>query len=448
MPQKQKVNIITLGCSKNLVDSEVMLHRLESDGYKVVEDPADADLLLVNTCGFIASAVEEAIDEILQLSEYKIQDPKKLLVVTGCLVQRYGGDLKKELPEVDLFTGTDSFQEIDVLVSQAAQNSDTIVDLRPTRYLMDSSSGRRISTPPFRSYLKITEGCDNRCSYCMIPSIRGDLRSRPIDDLVAEAQQLSSSGVRELTLIAQDLTAYGNDLTSDDGLVLLLQELLSQTTIPLLRLLYLYPTGISDDLLQLMANESRIVPYLDIPFQHTSDIVLKRMNRRYGRKDLDNLLGRIRNFLPECAIRTTLMVGFPGEEEEDVDEMIAFLKHWTLDHVGLFRYADEEGSVAIKLSGKIDEDITMDRYNRVMSVQAEISTQRQQRFVDTVEPVLVEGVSRESDLLLEGRTLYQAPDIDGCVYITAGTANPGDIVQVRITEAHTYDLVGEIVSED
>jgi ribosomal protein S12 methylthiotransferase len=444
----KKLHLVSLGCPKNLVDSEVMLHRLEHDGFKVVEDPADADLLLVNTCGFIASAVEEAIDEILRLSEYKLQDPNKLLVVTGCLVQRYGGDLKKELPEVDLFAGTDSFQEIDVLIKQASQTSDTILDLRPDRYLMDSSSGRKLSTPLFRSYLKITEGCDNRCSYCMIPSIRGNLRSRSIKDLFIEAQQLSSSGVRELTLIAQDLTAYGNDLAGDDGLVLLLQELLSQTSIPWFRLLYLYPTGISDDLLQLMASEPRIVPYLDIPFQHISDTVLKRMNRRYGRKDLDNLLARIRKFLPECAIRTTLMVGFPGEEEEDVDEMVAFLEHWTLDHVGIFRYADEEGSVAIKLSGKIDEDITMERYNRVMSVQAEISNKRQQRFVDTVEPVLVEGVSRESDLLLEGRTIYQAPDIDGCVYITDGTVNSGDIVQVRITEAHTYDLVGEIVSVD
>jgi ribosomal protein S12 methylthiotransferase len=444
----KKLHLVSLGCPKNLVDSEVMLHRLENDGFKVVEDPADADLLLVNTCGFIASAVEEAIDEILRLSEYKLQDPNKLLVVTGCLVQRYGGDLKKELPEVDLFAGTDSFQEIDVLIKQASQTSDTILDLRPDRYLMDSSSGRKLSTPSFRSYLKITEGCDNRCSYCMIPSIRGNLRSRSIKDLITEAQQLSCSGVRELTLIAQDLTAYGNDLAGDDGLVLLLQELLSQTSIPWFRLLYLYPTGISDDLLQLMASEPRIVPYLDIPFQHISDTVLKRMNRRYGRKDLDNLLARIRKFLPECAIRTTLMVGFPGEKEEDVDEMVAFLEHWTLDHVGIFRYADEEGSVAIKLPGKIDEDITMERYNRVMSVQAEISNKRQQRFVDTVEPVLVEGVSRESDLLLEGRTLYQAPDIDGCVYITDGTVNSGDIVQVRITEAHTYDLVGEIVSVD
>lgn len=440
----KKLHLVSLGCPKNLVDSEIMLNRLGHDGYTVVADPADADLLLVNTCGFIAEAVEEAIDEILRLAEYKRQAPDKLLVVTGCLVQRYGADLKKELPEVDLFTGTDGFQEIDLLIRQTVQCSDVLVDLRPTRYLMNSSSGRRLSTPFFRAYLKITEGCDNRCSYCMIPSIRGDLRSRPIDDLVAEAKQLEQAGVRELTLIAQDLTAYGNDLSKENDLVLLLEALLAQTKIEWLRLLYLYPTGISDNLLQLVAGEPRILPYLDIPFQHTSDAVLKRMNRRYGRRELDRLLGRIRHFLPECAIRTTLMVGFPGEEEKEIDEMIAFLHHWTLDHVGIFRYADEDGSAAFRIPGKIDEETKLARYNRVMEVQAEICTSRQQRFVDTVEPVLVEGFSRESDLLLEGRTRYQAPDIDGCVYITAGTANPGDIARVRITEAHTYDLVGEI----
>lgn len=439
-----KLHLVSLGCPKNLVDSEVMLHRLEHDGFTAVEDPADADLLLVNTCGFIGSAVEEAIDEILRLAEYKHRDPDKILAVTGCLVQRYGEELQRELPEVDLFAGTDSFQEIDELVRQAARKNETIVDLRTSPYLMNSSSGRRISTPFFRAYLKITEGCNNRCSYCMIPSIRGDLRSRPIDDLVAEARQLEESGVKELTLIAQDLTAYGNDLGKEASLVPLLEQLIAQTSIPWFRLLYLYPTGISDDLLQLMAAEPRIVPYLDIPFQHVSGRILKRMNRRYGRGVLDDLLARIRKFLPQCAVRTTLMVGFPGEEERDVDEMVDFLQRWSLDHVGLFSYADEEGSPAFHLPEKVDEEVKQERYDRVMAVQAEISRQRQQRYVGSELEVLIEGVSRESDLLLEGRTAYQAPDIDGCVYITAGTVNAGDILRVRITEAHTYDLVGEV----
>ena len=440
----KKLHLVSLGCPKNLVDSEVMLHRLELDGYSVVEDPAEADLLLVNTCGFIAPAVEEAIDEILRLSEYKEKNPEKLLVVTGCLVQRYGEELKQELPEVDLFIGTDAFQDIDSLIRKIDANSEVVVDIRREPYLMDSTSGRRLSTPFFRSYLKITEGCDNRCSYCMIPSIRGDLRSRTINDLVDEAQQLAGEDVLELTLIAQDLTAYGNDL-GEDNLVLLLRELLAKTEIPWFRLLYLYPTGISDELLQLIAGELRIVPYLDIPFQHVSDSVLKRMNRRYGRQDLDDLLTRIRKYLPECAIRTTLLIGFPGEEEQDVEELIGFLKHWSLDHVGVFQYADEEGSAAFNFKDKVDAETAQERYNRVMEIQAEISSAKQKKYVGSVEPVLVEGLSRESDLLLEGRTRYQAPEIDGCVYITDGTANPGDIVQVKITEAHPYDLVGEIV---
>jgi len=445
----KKLHLVSLGCPKNLVDSEVMLHRLEHDGYQVVEDPSQADLLLINTCGFIAPAVEEAIDEILRLAEFKRRDPEKKLVVTGCLVQRYGANLQKELPEVDLFTGTDGFQEIDLLVRRLEKGSVTaLLDLRPARYLMDSTAERRLSTPPFRSYLKITEGCDNRCSYCMIPSIRGGLRSRTVADLVKEAQRLERAGVKELTLIAQDLTAYGKDLEVDAGLEQLLRELLARTGIPWLRLLYLYPTGISDDLLRLMVQEPRIVPYLDIPFQHVSNSVLKRMNRRYGRQDLEELLTRIRRHLPDCAIRTTLMVGFPGEEEKDIDEMITFLEKWSLDHVGIFRYADEEGSAAFKLSGKVDEQSVMERYDRVMAIQADICRKRLARFVGRIEPVLVEGISRESELLLEGRTRYQAPDIDGSVYITSGTFNSGDIVPVRITETHTYDIVGEAIGEE
>lgn len=442
----KKLHLVSLGCPKNLVDSEVMLHRLEHDGYSVVEDPAKADLLLINTCGFIAPAVEEAIDEILRLAEYKKEDPQKQLVVTGCLVQRYGNELKEELPEVDLFTGTDSFAEIDALVRTLEKGRDVQVDIRQKAYLMDSSVGRKLSTPFFRAYLKITEGCNNRCSYCMIPSIRGNLRSRPIPDLIEEARQLEQAGVQELTLIAQDLTAYGNDL-ADHDIVLLLQEILAQTDIPWFRLLYLYPTGITDELLKLIASESRIVPYLDIPLQHVSDIVLKRMNRRYGQKIIEELLVRIRKHIPGCAVRTTLLLGFPGEQKEDVDEVISFLQKWELDHVGIFRYEDEEGSAAFKLKDKVDEETKEQRYNTVMAVQAEISAVKQQRYVGTIEQVLIEGLSPESDLLLEGRTRYQAPDIDGCVYITDGIADPGEIVRVRITEAHPYDLVGEIVRE-
>lgn len=442
----KRLHLVSLGCPKNLVDSEVMLGRLEHDGYTVVEDPSDADLLLVNTCGFIGPAVEEAIDEILRLASFKQEDPGKLLVVTGCLVQRYGKELQKELPEVDLFTGTDGFQEIDSLVRLAAQSAEALVDLRPAGFVMDSSTKRRLSTPSFRAYLKVTEGCDNRCTYCMIPSIRGRLRSRRIDDLLIEAQSLQAQGVREITLIAQDLTAYGIDLADGTNLVQLLEGLLQETDIPWIRLLYLYPTGISDELLELMAARPRILPYLDIPFQHACDGILKKMNRRYTSADLDHLLERVRSFLPECAIRTTLMVGFPGETEADIETMIERLQKWQLDHIGVFCYEDEDGCTAFHFPGKINDEVMRHRYERIMEVQAEISRQKQQRYVGRTEIVLVEGLSRESDLLLEGRTRFQAPEIDGCVYITAGEAEVGELARVRITEAHTYDLVGELLN--
>lgn len=437
--------MVSLGCPKNLVDSEVMLAALEQDGYSVVEQPEDASLLLVNTCGFIRPAVEEAIDEILELAGYKEEDPDKLLVVTGCMVQRYGSELITEMPEVDLFVGLDDFCHIGRLIQGIPSNKRIITNPGPAVYVMDSSVQRRVSTPFFRSYLKITEGCDNLCAYCMIPSIRGRLRSRPIKDLIVEANLLEQSGVRELSLIAQDLTAYGNELGGQENLVQLLTGLLENTAIPWLRLLYLYPSSVTDSLLQMMAEHSRILPYLDIPFQHVSDQVLRAMNRHYTQSVLDNLIHRIRRYVPGCAIRTTMLVGFPGETEADVALLVEALKTWQLDHVGVFQYQDEEGSTASGFPRKIGDEEKTARYQWVMETQAEISERLQQRFVGRVEPVLIEGVSRESDLLLEGRSRYQAPEIDGCVYITTGQVHPGDIVPVHITEAHTYDLVGAVV---
>lgn len=436
--------MVSLGCPKNLVDTEIMLHNLQQAGYMVIDDAQQADLLLVNTCGFIQSAVEEAIDTILELAVYKEENPQQRLVVTGCMVQRYGHDLLAELPEVDLFVGLDDFFRLDALLDDAT-SAQLIVQPGPARFLMDSSHRRRLATPSFRAFLKITEGCDNRCSYCMIPSIRGPRRSRGMEDLLIEAQSLQALGVRELSLVAQDLTAYGQDLPSRPSLVNLLENLLSHTTFPWIRLLYAYPSGISDALLQCMAREPRLVPYIDVPFQHVSDPVLRRMNRHYTQQDLDSLITRIRTLVPHCALRTTLMVGFPGETAADVAVMIDALQRWQLDHVGVFQYQDEDGSPAFLLPEKVAEENKESRYAQVMGVQAAISQQRLHRFVGSIEPVLVEGVSGESDLLLEGRTRYQAPEIDGCVYITSGQVSPGDIVPVRITEAHTYDLVGEVV---
>jgi ribosomal protein S12 methylthiotransferase len=438
-------HLISLGCPKNLVDSELMFGLLEQAGWIFEEDPEQASMLLINTCGFIQSAVEEAIEEILALALIKQDDPDKLLVVTGCMVQRYREELIPELPEVDLFIGTDGCHQIVELVAALMAGSLKDKVYISERFLMDSSIPRRISTPFYRSWLKITEGCNNRCSYCMIPSIRGDLRSRPIADLVNEAVSLEQKGVRELSLIAQDLTAYGDDLGSTIHLSSLLKSLLAESSIPWFRLMYLYPSGINDALLSLMAEQPRIVPYMDIPFQHVSDTVLKRMNRHYVSDDLYQLIGRIRSFLPDVALRSTLMVGFPGETDDDVRQLEQFLREARLDHVGVFAYANETGCPSENFTHQCSEDEKSDRLDFILAVQAEVSATNLQKYVGRVEPVLVEGVSGESDLLLEGRTRFQAPDIDGCVYITDGNASPGDIVQVRINEAQIYDLVGEII---
>lgn len=437
---------VSLGCPKNLVDTELMLGLLVEAGFAPCEEVEEADLLLVNTCGFIQSAVEEGIAEILTLVEIKERCPEKKLVVVGCMVQRYGADLVKELPEVDLFIGTEGTQDIAGRVLALAQTEKTLVHLAPPTFLLDFTLPRKLSSPAHRAYMKVTEGCSNRCAYCLIPSLRGDLRSRHLADLVNEVGMLAENGVQELTLVAQDLTAYGLDLGAGaPRLVELLRALLAASEIPWFRLLYLYPTRVNAELLEFMAANPRIVPYLDIPLQHVSDSVLKGMNRPYGRRQIEALLGKIRSLLPQAAIRTTFMVGFPGETEADVAQLAEFMQEQRLAHVGIFGYSNEEGCAAYHLPGQCSEEEKSERRQRLMELQSGISLAGNQAMVGRVEKVLVEGWSRETDLLLEGRTRFQAPEVDGCVYINAGVGNPGDIVEVRITEAHPYDLVGEII---
>ncbi len=438
-------HLISLGCAKNLVDSEVILGSMAAGGWELTNEAAHADLLILNTCGFIQPAVEEAIAEIFELVRLKEQSPEKKLIVVGCLVQRYQEKLAEDLPEVDLFLGTEGAADIAGYVAEMTKGIMKKRVVLPGRTLMSSDTARIISTPFFRAWLKITEGCDNRCSYCMIPSIRGSLRSRTVDDLTREAQNLQDFGVQELTLIAQDSTAYGNDLGSDQNIVSLLQQLLQRTSIPWLRLLYLYPAGISDELLQLMADNSRIVPYLDIPLQHVSDTILRSMNRRYNSEQLYTTIRKIRNMLPDIALRTTFLVGFPGETERDFLEIETFLKKMSIDHVGVFAYANEEGCPSESFAKQVGEEVKQERREYLLGVQSELSAVIQKKYLGRIEPVLIEGLSRETDLLLEGRTRYQAPDVDGCVYINDGVARPGDIVQVRITDTQVYDLVGKII---
>lgn len=438
-------HLVSLGCPKNLVDSELVYGQLVMHGWQGCEQPDAAEVLILNTCGFIQSAVEESIEEILQLATYKQDNPAKKLVVIGCLVQRYRQRLEQELPEVDLFIGTEGIRAIPRLLADLGQTAGSARLKLPDRFLMDSTMPRRLSTPFFRAWLKITEGCDNHCSYCLIPSIRGPLRSRTVDDLVREAQHLELGGVREVSLVAQDLTAYGQERDGQGRLLVLLEQLLARTTIPWIRLMYLYPSGITDELLQLAASQPRIVPYFDIPLQHISDRILLAMNRHYGRDDIDRLLERIRSIVPEAALRTTFLVGFPGETETDVEQLIDFLQTARFHHLGVFSYANEEGCPAEQLPDQIDEGEKQERMKAVLAAQAEVSAIIQQGYVGTVETVLVEGVSRETELLLEGRTRFQAPDIDGCVLINEGDTGPGEFVEVEITEAQVYDLVGRIV---
>jgi len=439
-------NLISLGCAKNLVDSEVILGAMKNAGWRIEENVEAADVLIINTCGFIQEAVEEAIEEILALATIKDESPAsdKKLVVVGCLVQRYGQQLADELPEVDLFVGTEGAEQIPQLVANlfsAGPGSPKVV--LPPEYLMSSASPRLITTPSFRGWLKITEGCDNRCSYCMIPYIRGPLRSRTIDDVVLEAKRLEEGGLKEMSLVAQDSTAYGNDLV-DVSLEGLLKGLLQDTSIPWIRLLYLYPSGITDELIAIIKGEPRILPYLDIPLQHINDRMLKAMNRRYGYRDVMDLIEKLRSNIPDIALRSTFLVGFPGETDKEYLEIERFLKDMRLDHVGVFAYANEDGVPSTRLQEQIPENVRNERKEMLLNLQAEISSENLKKYVNKDIDVLVEGVSQETDLLLEGRSKYQAPDVDGVVYINDGTANPGDIVRVRITETAIYDLVGGI----
>lgn len=442
----KKVHVTSLGCPKNFVDSEVMLGLLEADGWTIVSEVEEALVLLVNTCGFIQPAVEEGIGEILELAKYKEKDPAKKLIVTGCMVQRYKDKLQKELPEIDMLLGTEAVKDIAQCLRSLLDEEDGPLIYLPKRFLMDATMPRKIATPFFRAWVKITEGCDNRCSYCMIPSIRGPLRSRSVGDLVEECKRLEEGGVREISLIAQDLTAYGTDDKKDvSKLQDLLLALLGQTNIPWIRLLYLYPTSGLDDLIQLMADNSRIVPYLDIPFQHVSDHVLRRMNRRYCAEDLINIITTARRYLPEIALRSTFLLGFPGETQADVDAVAEFLQSMQIDHVGVFPYANEEGCPSEGFDNQVDEQEKQERVEYILQTQAAVSANIQKKYIGSRQTVLVEGVSRETDLLLEGRTRFQAAEIDGCVYINDGQANPGEFVTVEVHEAQTYDLVGAIV---
>ena len=442
---KEKVNMVSLGCPKNLVDAEVMLGYLGKEGYEVTTNEHEADIIIVNTCSFIKEAKQESIDTILDLADRKHDGKCKLLIVTGCLPQRYQEELARELPEVDIFVGTGDYPKIAGIIAEKRGVEGQIRYIGDPDYLYDTEMPRMQSSPRYYSYLKIAEGCSNCCSYCVIPSLRGKFRSRPLNLVMEEARRLVGGGVKELNLIAQDITVYGSDLPGKVNLETLLQELVQVPGLRWIRLLYSYPDGITDGVIQMIKTEEKICKYLDIPLQHISDPVLTRMNRRSSESQIRELIAKLRSEIPDIALRTSLIVGFPGETDEDFKKLCHFVEETQFDRLGVFCYSKEEGTPAAEMPDQVTERVKRERYKKLMQLQARLSFKRNRRLMDTIEEVIVEGVSEESDLLLRGRSSRQAPDIDGMVYITSGQANVGDIVKLRITDSSDYDLIGEMV---
>ena len=442
---KEKVSLVSLGCPKNLVDAEVMLGYLSREEYEVTTDEREADIIIVNTCSFIKEAKQESIDTILDLADRKHDARCRLLIVTGCLPQRYQEELAAELPEVDIFVGTGDYPRIAEIIAEKRGTREQLRYTGDPNFLYDDELPRLKSSPYYSAYMKIAEGCSNCCSYCVIPTLRGSFRSRPLDKLLKEAHGLVAGGVKEINLIAQDITTYGHDLTGGESLEGLIGELVKLEGLQWIRLLYAYPDGIRDSLIEVIKNEDKVCKYLDVPLQHISDPILKAMNRRSSEKEIRYLVGRLRSEVPGIALRTSLIVGFPGETEEDFRKLLHFVEETQFDRLGVFCYSREEGTPAAEMTDQVSERNKRERHRRLMRAQARASFKRNRSLIDTVEKVIVEGYSEETELLLKGRSSRQAPDIDGLVYITAGEAKVGDIVSLRITDSSDYDLFGEIV---
>lgn len=454
--KNQKIGFISLGCPKNLVDSEVMMGQLKKHGYELTTDREAADVMVVNTCGFIQSAKEESINTILETAALKEHNLKRL-VVAGCLVERYRHELLEQLPEVDAVLGTSEIDKIIAAVDPVAASaqdaavvaSNTWMSRGLPTYLYDEDSPRLISTPKHYAYLKIAEGCDHTCAFCAIPQMRGKYRSRRIGSILKEAEQLSEAGIKELILISQDSTQYGLDLGIKDGLADLLKGIAQVSGIEWIRIMYTYPNSLSDATLEVMASESKVCNYLDMPLQHASASILKRMRRGGNRQLLEKLLTRARSFVPDIALRTTFVVGFPGETDEDFNELLGFVRDVEFDRLGVFTYSDEEGTHGYDLDNKVSATVMRSRRAKLMREQAKISKKRNKALIGKQFRAIFEGSSEETEFLLQARLESQAPEVDGHVMINDVPENfngkPGDFVTVEITKAHDYDLVGRVV---
>jgi ribosomal protein S12 methylthiotransferase len=448
--ENKSVHFISLGCPKNLVDTEMMLGSLSQDGYKVVEQPEGAETIIVNTCGFIEEAKQESINKILEMAKLKGAGKLKNLVVAGCLTQRYKDDLVAGLPEADVFIGSGEFQNIRKILADRKKGSKKKTYFNLPTYLQEDSTPRINSQGSHRAYLKISEGCKKRCAFCAIPLIRGNLQSRKIAGILGEAKLLVAGGVKELIVISHDFTDFGWDLKKKDDSAKespleLLRVLADESGAEWIRVLYLYPDGISSEMVELIKSRKNLVKYFDMPLQHINNEMLKQMNRRMTREEIEDVLKNIRAEIPGAVIRTQFIVGYPGETDAQFNELLEFVEENQFDRVGCFKYSIEEGTKAGGMTNQIAEELKELRFKKLMALQKKISRKKHKAYIGKVVPVMVEGFSEETDLLLQGRTSQQAPEIDGQVFINEGTAAIGSIVNVEITHSHDYDLVGRIL---
>ena len=441
-----RILFISLGCDKNLVDSEHMLGALAQAGHTMTDDPEQADVIVVNTCCFIHDAREESISAILEMAEYRKNGPCHALIVAGCLAERYRREIQEEIPEVDAVLGTNSIDAIGDAVEKALKGEKSLI-LKPLEGISRPGGRRVLSAGGRYGYLKIAEGCDKHCTYCIIPKLRGGYRSVPMEELLEEARYMADQGIEELILVAQETTVYGRDLYGEKSLHRLLRELCRISGLRWIRVLYCYPEEIYPELIQTMKEEPKICHYLDLPIQHASDRILKRMGRRTSREDLENIIGTLRREIPDIALRTTLITGFPGETQEDHRELLEFVNAAEFDRLGVFTYSREDDTPAASMENQIPEEIKEERRGELMELQQEISLEKGQQKIGTILEVMIEGYLPEERAYV-GRSRADAPEVDGYVFVNTGEAlETGDFVQVRISGAQEYDLIGEIENE-
>jgi ribosomal protein S12 methylthiotransferase len=440
------VGMISLGCDKNRIDAEIMLAILSKNGYNVVSNEKEADVIIVNTCGFIESAKTESIETILEMSGYKGSGRCKSIIVTGCMAQRYKDELLKEIPEIDAVVGTGSYRDICNIVKKTLEGEAAVSAFDDINYSLEYEN-RIITTPGHYAYVKIAEGCNNNCSYCIIPKLRGHFRSRKIENIVNEISELAQKGVKEVILVAQDTTMYGIDIYGKKMITRLIEEIEKIQDIKWIRLMYSYPEEITDELIDLMKNSNKLCHYFDIPLQHISNRVLKAMRRKNTSENTKKLLNNIKDQIPDAVIRTSIIVGFPGESEEDFNELKRFLEEYKLERVGIFTYSQEEDTTAAEMAEQIDEDLKLTRKEILMKLQSNISTENNKKMVGRTVEVIIDGITKDNRCY--GRSYGDAPEIDQQVYINTNNSSlkKGDIVKVKITNAYTYDLLGDVEDE-